>query len=60
MPAWSELSDPKSYRSSGSGLGRVLGLGFAVAQSGQRRRRRGGVRLGALGLWDELPSGPSV
>ena len=69
MQAWSELSDRKFYRGSsrrgssrlsGSGVDKAPGSGFAVARSGQERRRRGGGRPAALGLWDELPSGLSV
>ena len=59
-----ELFDPRpyrgSYRLSGWGLDRVLGLGFALVQSGRGRRRRGRRLPVLLELWDELPSGSRV
>jgi hypothetical protein len=50
------LSDLQSYRLSGSGVDRGMGVGFVWVQSGRGRTRRGGRLSAALGLWDRLPS----
>jgi hypothetical protein len=53
--AW--RTDPGAYRLSDLWLGRVPGLGFVLVKFGQGRRPREGRQPGALGLWDQLPSG---
>ena len=51
------LVDRRAWALSGSGVGRVAGLGFAWAKTAPDRRRRGGRRPAALELGDGLSSG---